>query len=146
MADKREFASTEWVEAMREVVLGLLGGVDLSGIAFAFCEEYTDPPEDLRTEGEESIGWYLRIANGTAEVGAGVFADADFTVIADYQTVLPLARSVFAGDLEAGKQAAKVMQEAAAAGKMSTKGVASSLAERLPQLAGLHDEIARRTL
>ena len=36
MADKREFASTEWVEAMREVVLGLLGRVDLSGIAFAF--------------------------------------------------------------------------------------------------------------
>ena len=116
MADKREFASTEWVEAMREVVLGLLGGVDLSGIAFAFCEEYTDPPEHLRTGGRSrSAG---TSGSPTARPrSARVCSPTPTSRIADYQTVLPLTRSVFAGDLEAGKQAAKVMQEAAAAGK-----------------------------
>ncbi len=146
MADKREFASTEWVEAMREVVLGLLGRVDLSGIAFAFLRGvHRSLPSTFGPEGRSRSAGISGSPTARPR-SARVCSPTPTSRIADYQTVLPLARSVFAGDLEAGKQAAKVMQDAAAAGKMSTKGVASSLAERLPQLAGLHDEIARRTL
>ena len=143
MSEKLEFASAEWVDAMRRIVEEQLRETDLSGIAFSFSEEFTDPPEHLREPGAKSIGWYLRIAEGKVEVGRGVLESADSRVIADYQTTLPLARMVFGDNPQLAKEAAALVAEATAAGRMRREGDPAAGA-RVP-LAGLHDEIARLT-
>ena len=146
MSEKLEFASAEWVDAMRSIIEGKLreGKVDLTGIASSFCEESTDPPGHLLPEGAKSIGWYFRIADGRVEVGQGVLDAADVKIVADYATVLPLARMVFANNPQAAAEAAKVMEEAAAAGKIRREGDATAAAA-IPALATLHDDIARLT-
>lgn len=146
MSEKLEFASADWVSAMRSIIEGKLGEgkVDLTGIAYSFCEEFTDPPEHLRVGGSKSIGWYFRIGDGRVEVGQGVLDDADVKIVADYATVLPLARTVFADDPQAAAQAAKLMEEAAASGKIRREGDATAAAA-IPALATIHDDIARLT-
>jgi hypothetical protein len=82
--EKFEFASPEWVDMLRDLIVKGLAGKDLSGIEFTVCEEYTDPPADLRRPGSETIGFYVRIANGEVEVVNDVIDRATKKLVCDY--------------------------------------------------------------
>jgi len=66
--EKLEFASPEWVDMLRGLILEGLAGQDLSGADFVLCEEYTNPPAHLRRPGSDSIGFHIRVANGEVQV------------------------------------------------------------------------------
>ncbi|HEX2038181.1 MAG TPA: hypothetical protein VHF47_00450 [Acidimicrobiales bacterium] len=143
MPDKHEFGSPAWVEAVRPVVERLLADHDLKGVEYAFCEEFTDPPDHLRRDGSSAIGWHFRITGGQVLVGDGPLDDADVRIVADYHTVLPLARVVLAehDDLEGFR---RTVEEAAAAGKLRREGNASRV-PRFLVAVDFHDPIARLT-
>ena len=138
MSEKFEFASEQWVDVARETLQNLSAGEEFGDLEISFCEEFTDPPENLSPTGE-SIGWYLKIANGELEVSAGVLKEADMKVIADYATVLPLARATHA------EMAANPPDVAALAGKMTREGDPSKMAA-LTWMGQLHDLLAARTI
>ena len=142
--EKFPFCSAAWVGVARNYIETQCADNDLSGIETAFCEKFTDAPDDVTTDGDGITGWYFRIAAGKVEVGHGVIEDADATIVADYETIVPLARMVFEGNPEGAAEAQKVLEEATAQGKMRREGNADAMAAT-PFLAGLHDVLARRT-
>jgi ketosteroid isomerase-like protein len=66
--EKLEFASPDWVDMLRNLILEGLAGQDLSGADFVLCEEYTNPPAHLRRPGLDSIGFHIRVASGEIQV------------------------------------------------------------------------------
>lgn len=84
--DKFEFASPEWVDMLRELIVTGLAGQDLSGVDFVLCEEYTNPPEHLRRPGSDSIGLRISVTNGEIQVTDEVVPGGQTTkkLICDY--------------------------------------------------------------
>ncbi len=82
--EKFEFASPEWVDMLRDLIVAGLADKDLSGIEFTLCEEYTDPPAHLLRPGSSTIGLYVRIANGEVEVVNDVLDIATKKMVCDY--------------------------------------------------------------
>ena len=68
MLKRFEFMSPAWIAMAREQILRALEGKDLSTIRFTLCEEFTNPPEHLRSPGAQSIGFYVRLGDGRVEV------------------------------------------------------------------------------
>jgi hypothetical protein len=66
--EKLEFASPQWVDMLRDLIVEGLAGQDLTAAEFVLCEEYTDPPAHLRRPGSESIGFHIRVADGEVQV------------------------------------------------------------------------------
>ena len=142
--EKYPFCSAAWVGVARDFIETQCAENNLSGIETSFCEKFTDAPDNVTTDGDGVTGWYFRIAGGKVEVGHGVIEDADATIIADYQTVVPLARVVFEGNPEGAADAQRVVEQANAEGKMRREGSEDAM-NATPFLAGLHDVLARRT-
>ncbi len=142
--EKYPFCSAAWVGVARDFIETQCAENNLSGIETSFCERFTDAPDDVTTDGDDVTGWYFRIAGGKVEVGHGVIEDADITIVADYQTTVPLARMVFEGNPEGAAAAQKLVEEATAKGKMRREGNEEAMGAT-PFLAGLHDALARRT-
>ena len=144
--EKHPFCSAAWVGVARDYILTQCAENDLSGIEMTFCEKFTDAPDDVATEAARITGWHCRIRGGEVEVVHGVLADADLTITADYEIVVPLARMVFEGNPEGAAAAQKVVAEATAQGKMKREGKdgATGLGA-VPFLAGFHDAMARQT-
>ncbi|MDE0350460.1 MAG: hypothetical protein OXM56_12220 [Gammaproteobacteria bacterium] len=142
--EKYPFCSAAWVGVARDFIETQCAENNLSGIETSFCEKFTDTPDNVTTDGDGVTGWYFRIAGGKVEVGHGVIEDADATIIADYQTVVPLARVVFEGNPEGAADAQRVVEQATAEGKMRREGSEDAM-NATPFLAGLHDVLARRT-
>ena len=142
--DKYPFCSAPWVGVAREFIEAQCAANDLDGIETSFCEKFTDAPDEITTEAGGVTGWYFRISGGKVEVGHGVLADADATIIADYETVVPLARMVFEGNSGNVAVAQQAVDEATANGKMRREGNEDGMAAT-PFLAGLHDVLARHT-
>ena len=142
--EKYPFCSAAWVGVARDYIKARCAENDLSGIETAFCEKFTDVPNDIATEAGGITGWYFRISGGKVEVGHGVIEDADSTIVADYATVVPLARMVFEGNPEGAAEAQRVVEEAMAQGRMKREGDAGAMGAT-PFLAGLHDVLARST-
>ncbi len=143
--EKHTFCSPSWVNVAREYIESQCAGKDLSEINLSFCERFTDAPPELATEDNNVTGWHIRISNGELEVGYGTIDDADLTVTADYNTILPLARTVFEGNEEGAAEAQKIIIEAMAAGTMKREGNDAAMAPAT-FLAGLHDVLAKQTL
>lgn len=142
--DKHPFCSAGWVNEAREYVEGQCAGRDLSGISLKFCEKFTDAPPALATEPGNVTGWFIHIEDGAVEVGHGLLADADLVITADYETVVPLARTVFEGNPAGAEAAQQAVASATEQGKMKREGDEGAMANA-PFLAGLHDALARRT-
>jgi len=85
--EKFEYASPEWVDVLRDLIVEGLAGQDLSGSSFVLGEEYTNPPEHLRRPGSNSIGLYIRVAGGEIQVVNEVLDGAETTkkFICDYE-------------------------------------------------------------
>jgi hypothetical protein len=82
--EKFEFASPEWVDMLRDLIVQGLAGKNLSGIELTLCEEYTDPPAHLRRPGSATIGFFVRIANGEVELVNNVIEGATKKLVCDY--------------------------------------------------------------
>ena len=89
-------------------------------------------------------GWFIHIEDGAVEVGHGLLAGADLVITADYETVVPLARTVFEGNPAGAEAAQQAVARATEQGKMKREGDEGAMANA-PFLAGLHDALARRT-
>ena len=85
--EKLEFASPEWVDMLRDLILEGLGGQDLSAADFVLCEEYTDPPAHLRRPGSDSIGFHIRVRDGEVQVIDNVIEGSRATkkLVCDYE-------------------------------------------------------------
>ena len=129
----------------RSYVLDASEGQDLSGISMSFAEVFTDAPDALEPDDSGRVGWYIRVADGEIEVGSGVLEQADLSITADYESTLPLARAVFAGDEAAQAEATATVEAMMADGRMVRTGDENAMAS-LPWLTDLHDTLAKRTL
>jgi hypothetical protein len=85
--EKLEFASPEWVDMLRGLILEGIAGQDLSGVEFVLCEEYTHPPEHLRRPGSDSTGFHICVGSGEIQVINEVVEGAQATkkMICDYE-------------------------------------------------------------
>ena len=90
--EKFRFMSPAWIEMAREQITTSLTGVDLGGVNFTLCEEFTNPPDDVRREGASTIGFVVRFVDGTIEVVGEPTGDCDFRVVSDYEDALAIAR------------------------------------------------------
>lgn len=64
MRDKFEFMSPEWIAMAREQITRALAGRDLGNGPFTLCEEFTNPPEHLKSPGAETVGFCVRVRDG----------------------------------------------------------------------------------
>jgi len=149
MPDKVEFASAAWIAGAKDVLEDLIANAkqDLSGVTFNMCEVFTDAPEHIALTDDGKAGWHFRVKGKTIEVAAGEIDDADFKIIADYTTVLPLAKIIY-GKYPAGmKETQRIQAEGAKSGKMRTEGEQSKMPPQLmPILMLLHNKMAERTV
>lgn len=137
--------SPEWISAIRGLAETLFADAPLAGVDFTISEEVTDPPAELLQGRTEPIGWYLRIRDGRVAIGSEPAADADFRLIADYETLHVLARRIWADDPD-GIAQARELAEASAAGKLRTEGDFSLAPDVVRDLVPrLHDPMARLT-
>ena len=91
---KHEFCSDDWVKATRDFVITAAQGADLGGIRVSFNEVFTKAPSHIGANDEGLVGWFIRVEDGVIEVGKGILDQADLRITADYNTVVPLARTV----------------------------------------------------
>lgn len=84
--------SQAWLQMARHQITGILAGRDLAGIDFTLCEEFTNPPPDLRRTDAATIGFYVRIADARVEVGDHPVDDADLKIVSDYEEARAIAR------------------------------------------------------
>lgn len=135
---KFEFCSAAWIAHARAYLLEQSKDADLAGLDVTFNEVFTDAPAHLGADASGRIGWYLRVADGVVDIGAGVLPDADIRVTCDYQTVLPAARWLSTGE-PLGEAEQQALTNA-----LTREGETSAM-ERLTWMAGLHDAMAIRT-
>jgi hypothetical protein len=137
--ERYRFMSPAWIEMAREQITAALAGVDLGRLEFTLCEEFTNPPDDLRREGAATIGFFVRIVDGRAEVGDVPIDDADFKVVSDYDDALAVARDP---DLPTAQP--ELMQERIAEGRLAIVGNPSELPGALAEL-DIHRLLSSRT-
>jgi hypothetical protein len=122
MSERYEFCSPGWVAAVRRLVAAsAIAEDDLRGIDWSFCEEFTDPPIHLLLDGEKTIGWSMRIRAGSIEIVDGPIDDAQARVVADYATVLLIARLEFLDEASIGR-GNELIAQATAEGKLRLEG------------------------
>jgi hypothetical protein len=115
--EKYEFMSPGWIKMARGRIQEALSERDLAGVDYTLCEEFTNPPEHLRRERADTIGFYVRVDDGRVEVGDRPTGDADLRIVSEYEDALPVAR-----DPEAPAAEPKAMAERMAAGRLSITG------------------------
>jgi hypothetical protein len=134
------FMSPAWIKMAQDQIAGALAGQDLRGIDFTLCEEFTDAPDDLRPEGAATIGFFVRVADNSVEVGDHPTDDADFTIVSDYEDALAIAR-----DPDAPVAQQSMMEARMAEGRLKVVG---NPADVPAMLAGLdiHRLLSSRTV
>ncbi len=138
MADKVELGSTEWLQAAREYLESRIAelGDALNGVKFSLCEVLTDPPAHLLHDGATQLAWQFRFDGKSVAVLPGDSADVDYRQVADYQSILPMARIVYSEDPAA----------LAASRERRKDDNAPALPMVLaPTLLAMHDHLARLT-
>jgi hypothetical protein len=133
---KFEFMSPAWIEMARRHITQAFATKDLRDIHYSLCEEFTNPPEHLRREGEGTVGFYVRVAKGDIEVGDHPIDDSDLKVVTDYTDALDVAR-----DPNAPAADPKVVQERIAAGRLTIVGDPSGMPIELVE-ANIHRLLA----
>ena len=97
MAEAHPFLSDEWIAAARRIREEYRGEAQTGGHVIKMNQVITDVPF-----GDGIMHTHMDTTSGEPEMGMGHVADADVTVILDYET----AKAVFVGgDPQAGLQA-----------------------------------------
>jgi hypothetical protein len=131
--------SPEWIAMAREHITAALAETDLRGIDFALCEEFTDPPADLLSEGADTVGFCVRIANGNVAVDDRLDEECDVRIVSDYHEALTIAR-----DPDAPAAQPEAMQERIAAGRLRIEGNPADAPRLLAEL-DLHRRLSPQT-
>jgi hypothetical protein len=137
--EKFRFMSPAWIEMAREQIVESLTGTDLEGMNFTLCEEFTNPPDDLRREGASTIGFVVRIVDGRVEVGDQPTDDCDFRVVSDYDDALAIAR-----DPDAPVAQPSMMERRIAEGRLRIVGNPADVPATLAGL-DIHRLLSSRT-
>jgi hypothetical protein len=137
--EKYRFMSIDWVEMARREITQLLATKDLAGIQFTLCEEFTEPPSDLRRDGAATIGFYVRVDNGRVEIGDRPIDNADLKFVSTYDDALAIAR-----DPDAPTAQPSEIEERIAAGTLKIEGDPSK-APAVLQEVDIHRLLASRT-
>ena len=87
------FASRAWVDAARVILEALVAENGEPGRRFSLCERFRDVPRDVAPLG--AAAWHFRIDGKSVVVGSGEIGNADVTITADYDAILPGARRVY---------------------------------------------------
>jgi hypothetical protein len=138
--EKFRFMSPGWIEMAREQITSVLADTDLGDADFSLCEEFTAPPEDLRTADAETIGFFVRVARGRVEVGDHPIDDADLRIVSDYTDALSIAR-----DPDAPAAQPSAMAERIAEGRLRVVGDPAAVPAVLAGL-DIHRLLSSRTL
>ena len=141
MTQKFEFASHGGFKFLRETMEKLMRDAP-DDLRWSVCEVFTQVPEHLSETPERTASWHCRIRGRDVEFAHGEIHDADFKVVVDYQTVLPLARWVLGNEPDAEARVAEALEKAVGDGKMRIEGSRES---RPACLEPLHDAMARVT-
>ena len=141
---KHEFASPGWFEALHATIrrLALAAGPELEHARWAVCEVFTDVPAHIAQTPDRKSAWHCYFRGREISFGLGEINDADFKVVADYQTALPFAYEYLGNDPAAQTRVNEALMRAVAAGKMQ---IAGSRDRQPAAFATLHDEMARVT-
>ncbi len=140
MANKVEFASPEWLNALKGMIERYMA-LAPSDLELSICEVFTGVPRHLDKNGDGVIAWHCRISGGRLSFHDGEIDDADIKTVADYAFILPFARmKITPGDM-AAYQAQQA--EGARLGKVSHSGDRSKVP---PAFYGMHNELADLTL
>lgn len=106
---KLEFMSSAWLEMARREISRALSGRDLGETRFALSEEFSDAPPHLR-EGDDTIGFTVRIVSGAVEVDDRPDSAADLRVISNYADALAVARDPSAASQDPDEASRRVAQ------------------------------------
>ena len=132
--------SPAWLQMAREQIIGVFAGKDLAGIDFTLCEEFTNPPQDLRPADAATIGFLVRVAHGRVDVGDHPVDDADLKIVSDYDDALAIAH-----DPDAPAAQPATMAERVAQGKLRVEGDPSRVPPMLAEL-DIHRLLSSHTL
>jgi hypothetical protein len=131
--------SPEWIAMARDEITRALAETDLRGLDFTLCEEFTDPPVDLRRGDGDTIGFFLRVTDGRVEVGDRPAERADVRIVSDYEDALEVAR-----DPDAPAASPSAMEQRIAEGRLQVLGDPTAVPAPLAQL-DVHRLLASRT-
>ncbi len=140
-----EFCSEPWVAVANAYLRDSAKGVDLAGIEYTFSEVFTNAPAHLNPDASGRVGWYFRISNNSVEAKCGIPETADASVEADYESIVPLARTVFEDNPDGAAAAGKVIETLTAAGTFKRENNGNE-PPAMPWAGQLHDVLASRTL
>ena len=136
---KIELASPEWLAALKGLIERYMkqAGDD---VTLSICEVFTGVPKHLDKNGDGTIAWHCKIANGKLEFADGEIDEADLKTVADYDFILPFARM----KIEPGNMAEyqKAQEAGVAAGKLKRSG---DITKVPPSFYGMHNELAEIT-
>lgn len=95
-----EFMSPAWIAMAEREITNALAESDLDDVEpFTLSEEFTNPPRHLRRDGD-TIGFFVRVAHGSVEVGNRPDPNAECRVISDYVDALEIARDPESGSAD----------------------------------------------
>ena len=138
---KFEFASPEWIAALRELlqVYTKKAGPQLD---LSICEIFTGVPKHLDKNGDGVIAWHCRIRNGQVHFEETPIAEADVHTKVDYDFIVPVARRVYTPEVmdEVNAYTARGVAE----GKMISTG--KNRTKVPPEFYDMHNDLALRTL
>ena len=139
MAKKIEFASPEWLAALKGMIEKYMAkaGPD---VKLSICEVFTGVPKHLDKHGNGVISWYCRINNGKLTFEEGEISDADIKSTCDYTFILPFARMKIGPETQA--QYEKMSAEGERTGKLKRMG---DRAKVPPAFYGMHNDLAEIT-
>jgi hypothetical protein len=129
----------EWIAMARDEITRGLAGIDLHGVTFTLCEEFTNPPDDLRRADGDTIGFFLQVSDGLVEVGDHPTERADLRIVSDYEDALEIAR-----DPDAPAAAPSMAEQRIAEGRLQVVGDPTAVPPMLAEL-DIHRLLASRT-
>lgn len=139
MTKKVEFASPEWLEALKAMIQVYMAkaGPD---VKLSICEVFTGVPKHLDKHGNGVLSWHCRIADGKLHFAEGEIHDADIKSTCDYTFILPFARMKVTPSTMAEYEHMQV--EGVKAGKLKREGDRSKVPAAF---YGMHNDLAEIT-
>jgi hypothetical protein len=139
MTKKIEFASQEWMDALKAMIQVYMAkaGPD---VKLSICEVFTGVPKHLDRNGNGVLSWYCRIADGKLQFEYGEIDDADIKSVCDYDFILPFARMQIGPATAADYE--KMQEEGTKTGKLKREGDRNKVP---PAFYGMHNDLAAIT-
>jgi hypothetical protein len=139
MTKKIEFASQEWLDALKAAILRYMAkaGPD---VKLSICEVFTGVPKHLDKNGDGVIAWHCKIEDGRLHFADGEIPEADIKSTCDYDFILALARLKI--EPATMKDYERLTAEGERTGKLKRQG---DRAKVPPAFYGMHNDLAEIT-